>query len=103
MLDIARFKLPPYWVGIADLYRAMAPVDADTGKPRGYALLAQAADRTGQVAGAERSMAQLGGGGAVCPVTPVKIEFCPVRDSRARVVDHSGGDGGAQTAGAAGV
>lgn len=74
VLDIARFKLPPYWVPLRALYEAMLPHDAATGLPRGYALLAGAP----QLAGAERNMAQLGGGGGRCPVNAIKRKYCPV-------------------------
>ena len=78
ILDIARFKLPPYWVPISAMYKAMQPLDSVTGRPRGYALLGGAP----QVAGAQRSMAQLGGGGGRCPITPIKQEYCPVSPQR---------------------
>ena len=39
VLDTARFKYPPHWVPLADLYMAMAPADPATGKPRGYISL----------------------------------------------------------------
>ena len=39
ILDTARFKYPPHWVPLADLYMAMAPADPATGKPRGYIRL----------------------------------------------------------------
>lgn len=74
VLDIARFKLPPYWVPIRHLYDAMLPHDAATGLPRGYVLLGGAP----QLAGAERNMAQLGGGGGRCPVHAIKRQYCPV-------------------------
>ncbi len=74
ILDIARFKLPPYWAPVSTLYEAMRPLDPATGLPRGYALLGGDA----QEAGTKRTMAQLGGGGGVCPVTEVKKTYCPV-------------------------
>ena len=77
VLDIARFKLPPYWVPIRALYDAMVPEDETTGKPRGYALVRHGAS-VAQAAGTERSMAQLGGGGGRCPVVSVKREYCPI-------------------------
>ena len=39
VLDVARFKYPPYWVKIEELYGAMRGVDAETGKPRGYSVI----------------------------------------------------------------
>lgn len=36
ILDVARFKYPPHWVPLADLFRAMQPHDAETGRSRGF-------------------------------------------------------------------
>ncbi len=36
ILDTARFKYPPHWVSLSALYKAMASLDAVTGKPRGF-------------------------------------------------------------------
>lgn len=40
VLDVARFKYPPYWVKIRDLWDAMAVIDTATNEPRGYFLIA---------------------------------------------------------------
>lgn len=37
----ARFKYPPHWVPLPDLYKAMALIDAMTGLPRGAMLLSR--------------------------------------------------------------
>lgn len=39
LLDVARFKYPPHWVSVAQLHQAMLPVDAATGRPRGWLVL----------------------------------------------------------------
>ncbi len=39
VLDVARFKLPPHWVPLQDLHAAMAHVDAESGKPRGFLIV----------------------------------------------------------------
>ena len=39
ILDVARFKYPPHWVKVADLYESMRYLDKTTNKPRGYMLL----------------------------------------------------------------
>ena len=39
ILDVARFKYPPHWVPLPALYAATRPVDAVTGRPRGWVLL----------------------------------------------------------------
>jgi glutathione gamma-glutamylcysteinyltransferase len=43
ILDVARFKYPPYWVAVADLYRAMQPRDVVTKKSRAWFLIAASA------------------------------------------------------------
>jgi glutathione gamma-glutamylcysteinyltransferase len=39
VLDVARFKYPPHWVSVERLWQAMHPVDAVTGRPRGFMVL----------------------------------------------------------------
>ena len=39
VMDVARFKYPPFWVTAPDLYKAMNTVDSDSGKTRGYLLI----------------------------------------------------------------
>lgn len=39
VMDVARFKYPPHWVKLSELYQAMLPVDVATGKSRGWHLL----------------------------------------------------------------
>ena len=36
LLDVARFKYPPHWVPLSELWRAMQAIDAENGMPRGY-------------------------------------------------------------------
>lgn len=36
ILDVARFKYPPHWVPLPALFQAMLPLDAETGKSRGF-------------------------------------------------------------------
>ena len=47
ILDTARFKYGPHWVPLPLLFDALQPVDPDTGKSRGYAVLSY--DRLGDV------------------------------------------------------
>ncbi len=42
VLDVARFKYPPHWVPVASLWQAMASIDPDTGRARGYLSVRQA-------------------------------------------------------------
>ncbi|CAO3591158.1 unnamed protein product [Absidia cylindrospora] len=44
VLDTARYKYPSYWCPIDTLYNSMAPVDSETGRPRGYFLISYDAD-----------------------------------------------------------
>ncbi|BGP27666.1 hypothetical protein JCM10295v2_006640 [Rhodotorula toruloides] len=39
ILDVARFKYPPYWIPVSLAYDSMLPLDKATGQPRGYAVL----------------------------------------------------------------
>lgn len=43
VLDVARFKYPPYWVPVDKLWTAMGPIDGETGLPRGYVMLRRSA------------------------------------------------------------
>lgn len=39
ILDVARFKYPPHWAPVETLWRAMLPVDSETGRSRGWLTL----------------------------------------------------------------
>ena len=39
VLDVARFKYPPHWVGVERMYDAMLRCDKSTEKPRGWVML----------------------------------------------------------------
>ena len=39
VLDVARFKYPPHWIGAERLWRAMQPADPATGRARGWMVL----------------------------------------------------------------
>ena len=43
VLDVARFRYPPYWARTADLFAAMNTRDLDAGQQRGYLLVSPAA------------------------------------------------------------
>jgi hypothetical protein len=43
VLDVARFRYPPYWAKAEDLFKAMNTTDTDSGKSRGYILVSAAA------------------------------------------------------------
>eukprot|EP00818_Percolomonas_sp_WS_P005462 CAMPEP_0117436742 /NCGR_PEP_ID=MMETSP0759-20121206/1164_1 /TAXON_ID=63605 /ORGANISM="Percolomonas cosmopolitus, Strain WS" /LENGTH=429 /DNA_ID=CAMNT_0005228351 /DNA_START=364 /DNA_END=1654 /DNA_ORIENTATION=+ len=42
ILDCARFKYPPHWCTVQDLYDAMNTIDPDTGAKRGWAIISRA-------------------------------------------------------------
>jgi glutathione gamma-glutamylcysteinyltransferase len=46
ILDVARFKYPPYWVRTESLYEAMRVVDPSTNMSRGYCVLSRHAPDT---------------------------------------------------------
>ena len=39
VLDVARFKYPPHWISAERLWRAMHPIDPETGRSRGWIAL----------------------------------------------------------------
>jgi glutathione gamma-glutamylcysteinyltransferase len=39
VMDVARFKYPPFWVGLKPLWEAMSELDAETGLPRGFFVI----------------------------------------------------------------
>ena len=41
ILDVARFKLPPHWVPLSLLFKAMRDLDPSSGKPRGALILSR--------------------------------------------------------------
>lgn len=41
IMDVARFKYPPHWVPLPLLWEATLPVDSETGKSRGWAVLSR--------------------------------------------------------------
>lgn len=43
ILDVARFKYPPAWVGAAQLWQAMRTIDDASGKTRGFVLVSRPA------------------------------------------------------------
>lgn len=39
VLDVARFKYPPFWVPVRALWESMSVIDKATGRPRGYFII----------------------------------------------------------------
>lgn len=50
IMDVARFKYPPYWVPLTQLWAAMAEPDLVSGEPRGYFVISGWNDRAPQAA-----------------------------------------------------
>ncbi len=48
VLDVARFKYPPFWVPLARLHAAMLPPDPETGRSRGWVVLDRDGTRDAQ-------------------------------------------------------
>jgi glutathione gamma-glutamylcysteinyltransferase len=74
VLDVARFKYPPHWVPVADLWNAMFAPDNSTGQPRGYLLVGKGTGIAPPVAGVEAMVERLQGLGAklCCPATALR-------------------------------
>ncbi len=49
VLDVARFRYPPYWAKTEALFRAMNTTDFDSGKHRGWVTVTAAADAPARV------------------------------------------------------
>ncbi len=49
VLDVARFRYPPYWARTADLFAAMNTRDLDSGKQRGYILVTPHTGAAGRI------------------------------------------------------
>ena len=49
ILDVAKFKYPPFWVTVADLLRSLQTVDSDSGRSRGLIVITGANQSTTSV------------------------------------------------------
>lgn len=49
ILDVARFKYPPYWVPLTTLWEAMTEKDAVTGQSRGYFVISTDGNRAAEL------------------------------------------------------
>src|SRR4051812_26704509 len=49
VLDVARFRYPPYWVRAEELFRALDTNDLDAGRKRGYVVVSAEAGAPGRV------------------------------------------------------
>ena len=89
VMDVARFKYPPYWVKVHDLFEAMRPIDDATFEARGWFLLSDppqtqtfknSMNNSNDV---EQSDHQLPanlvpsvGQPDICPMGKIKVQFC---------------------------
>jgi glutathione gamma-glutamylcysteinyltransferase len=71
VLDVARFKYPPHWVPVVDLWRAMRQLDTSTGQPRGYLVVGRSTGSTVPAEGVKAMVERLQALGAklCCPPT----------------------------------
>lgn len=97
VLDVARFKYPPYWVSVQDLYESTRPLDSMTNKSRGWFIIYPPSNQLDSKksgflgtktfdeamrpadivpAADERTKDHL------CPVGDIKVKYCSVRSSK---------------------
>eukprot|EP00536_Pseudo-nitzschia_multiseries_P002751 jgi/Psemu1/251948/estExt_Genewise1Plus.C_380029 len=82
ILDVARFKYAPYWVGVDELFESMREEDSVTHKPRGWFVLSPPKnhecidDEHGQEARRPIEFVPKVGEPEVCPISGIKVHFC---------------------------
>jgi glutathione gamma-glutamylcysteinyltransferase len=86
VLDVARFKYPPYWVSLHDIYHAMVPLDPATNDSRGWFVMEspvvakQHNDKDLSIVQQEQRrpahLVPLVGQPDICPIGKVKVEYC---------------------------
>lgn len=85
IMDVARFKYPPYWCSIEDLHKSMVPTDEATLKSRGWFVLEPrrgqqkeylAQDEQRLPANLVREVGQSN----ICPLGEIKIEYCKAKN-----------------------
>jgi glutathione gamma-glutamylcysteinyltransferase len=87
ILDVARFKYPPYWVSISDLWDSMALKDQATGQTRGYFVIsAWNDDELNQAQKSQRYSDGNNNKYAVCP--PTIRSWQDVKHGSHNYVDH---------------
>jgi len=82
VLDVARFKYAPYWVGVDDLFQSMQDPDSVTKKPRGWFLLSPPKnhecmhDDLGKENRRPIETVPKMGDPGLCPISNIKVHFC---------------------------
>jgi glutathione gamma-glutamylcysteinyltransferase len=101
LLDVARFKYPPYWVSVKDLYDSTRPRDNMTNRSRGWFLLYPPSNQSLDEAslgfrGTKTSNERMRPADTVPVADNMKQEFiCPVGDIKVKYcsVNTTGGSG----------
>lgn len=88
VLDVARFKYPPYWVKVQELYDAMLPADPVTKESRGWSLWQRAGPWPSHLNPVDGNVTDEGALPATwvpafdqtsdssCPLRPIQVQFC---------------------------
>lgn len=79
IMDVARFKYPPYWVSLTELYQAMKCIDDTTGKNRGWFLVSPMVKEVKRIDDQRRPGESVNLVREKCPVGDIKITFCKAR------------------------
>jgi len=85
ILDVARFKYPPYWVSLEQLYEAMIPVDGKLQQSRGWFVLTTSSSSCSEEEAENRRPAKLvplAGEPDICPLGTVKVQYCKASHTR---------------------
>ena len=87
LLDVARFKYSPYWVSVTSLYESMIPIDSATKKSRGWFIMHPPDRSQHELSREDRRPAEVVPrvGENACPVSTVKINFCPANPKENKV------------------
>ena len=86
ILDVARFKYPPYWVSVEDLYKSLCPKDSVTNMSRGWFMLHPPTAEGEKFKGTKTVDEGMRPSDIVplaservhiCPVGDIKVKYCP--------------------------
>ena len=88
VLDVARFKYPPYWVRVSELYEAMRPKDPATNESRGWSLWRRAGPWPNYLDPIDGNVKDEGAlpaawvpafdetNDSTCPLRPIQVQYC---------------------------
>ena len=89
VLDVARFKYPPYWVSVDELFESMRPIDPVTKESRGWSLWQRAGPWPTFLSATDGNVTDEGAlpaawvpafdetNDATCPLRPIQVQYCP--------------------------